>query len=138
MLKTEKIEISINKPLNPGDRIEMHFLTTDMFWITAVQIALIESRLENREDFRILNHSLPEYNKVIFTIEVLKTNPVIVTAAVIGAAIIGAGIITWLVLDKVYEIVESPAGTVALAGTGSLGIAALFIAVLLLLRHFRE
>jgi len=138
MLRTEKIEISKDEPLNPGDRIDMHFLTTDMFWITAAQIVLIESRLESREDFRILSWSLPEYNKVIFKVEVLKTNPVILTAAVIGAGIIGAGIITWLVLDKVYKIVESPAGTIALAGTGSLGIAALVIAVLLLLRHFRE
>ncbi len=87
----EKVEIDKNKPLKPGDRIEMYFKTTGMVWITAAQIAIIEYRLAGRQGFRILSWSLAGPNTVIFTVQVKKTNPVIVTAAVIGVAIIGAG-----------------------------------------------
>ena len=123
----EKIEIDINKPLNPGDVIEMQFKTTGMVWITATQIALIEWRLEGRKDFRIVSHSLPAMNKVIFEIKILKTNPVIVTAAVIGAAIIGAGVVAWLTLDKVLQITESPTGKVLAGGAVVAAILALLV-----------
>lgn len=128
----EKTEIDINKPLNPGDIIEMHFKTVGMVYITATQIALIEWRLEGRKDFFILSHSLPIGSEFFFTIQVLKTNPVIVTAAVIGAVIIGAGVVAWLTLDKVYQIMESPAGKAAVAGT-AVSFAALALIVILIL-----
>lgn len=130
----EKIEIDINKPLSPGDVIELHFMITGMFWITAAQIALIEYRLEKRKDFRILSHSLPAGNKVIFTAQVLKTNPIVVTAAVVGAAIIGAGVVAWLTLDKIYQIIESPAGKVAVGGTALFIPALAIIAILIFFR----
>jgi len=130
----EKIEIDINKPLNPGDIIEMHFKTTGMVWMTAAQIALIEYRLEKRNDFRIVSHSLPMGNEVFFTIRVLKTNPVIVTAAVIGAAIIGAGVVAWLTLDKVYQIIETPAGKTVIGGTALFLPAMAIISILMFLR----
>lgn len=126
----EKILIDKDKQLNAGDRVELHFITTGMVWITAAQIALIESRLEGRKDFTILSHSLPSNNRVIFSVQVLKTNPVIVTAAVIGAAIIGAGIVAWLTLDKVYQIMESPTGKAVI---GSTAVGVLTIALLALL-----
>lgn len=126
----EKIEIDINKPLNPGDIIEMQFKTIGMVWLTATQIALIEWRIEKRKDFRILSHSLPANNRVNFVIEVLKTNPVIVTAAVIGAVIIGAGVVAWLTLDKVYQITESPTGKVLAGGA----LVSAVVALLILLR----
>lgn len=130
----EKTEIDINKPLNPGDIIEMHFKTTGMVWMTAAQIALIEYRLEKRKDFCILSHSLPMGNRVIFTIKVLKTNPVIVTAAVIGGVIIGAGVVAWLTLDKVYQIIEAPAGKALVGGTALFLPALAIIAILMFLR----
>lgn len=130
----EKIEIDINKPLNPGDVIELHFIITGMFWITAAQIALIEYRLEKRKDFRIISHSLPSGNKVIFTARVLKTNPVVVTAAVIGAVIIGAGVVAWLTLDKIYQLIESPAGKVAVGATALFIPALAIIAILIFFR----
>jgi len=130
----EKIEIDKNKPLNPGDGIEMHFVTTGMVWLTAAQIALIEWQLEKRKDFRIMSHSLPAGNLVIFEINVLKTNPVVVTAAVIAAAIIGAGVVAWLTLDKVYQIIESPAGKAVVGGTAISFAALAVIAILILLR----
>jgi len=130
----EKIEIDKNKPLNPGDIIELHFRSPGMVWIAAAQIALIEWRLEKRKDFRMLSHSLPAGNRVIFTIKILKTNPVVLTAAVIGAAIIGAGVVAWLTLDKVYQIVESPVGKVAVGGTALFLPALAIIAIIFLLR----
>ena len=126
----EKIEIDKNKPLSPGDVIEMHFKTTGMFWLTATQIALIEYRLADRKDFWIINHDLPAGNEIIFTIRILKTNPVIVTAAVIGAIIIGAGVVAWLTLGKVYQIIESPTGKVLAGGA----IVAAIVALLVLLK----
>jgi len=130
----EKIEIDKNKQLNPGDIIEMHFKTTGMVWITATQIALIEWRLENRKDFYIIGHSLPANNRVIFMIKVLKTNPALLTAAVIGGLIIGAGVVAWLTLDKVYQIMESPAGKAVVGGTALSFAALAVIAILILVR----
>lgn len=129
----EKIEIDKNKPLNPGDIIEMHFSTMGMVWVKAAQIALIEWRLEGREDFTILSVSTPGTNTVIFTIQVKKTNPLIVTAAYIGAVIVGLGIV-WLIFDKVYQIVESPVGKVAVGGAAVSFAALAVIAILVLLR----
>jgi len=57
-----------------------------------------------------------------------------VTAAVIGAAIIGAGVVAWLTLDKVYQIVESPVGKVAVGGAAVSFAALAVIAILVLLR----
>jgi len=112
----EKIEIDKDKPLKPGDRIEMYFKTTGMVWITAAQIALIEYRLAGRQEFRILSWSLAGPNTVIFTVRINKTTPVVVTAAVTGGAIIGAGVVAGLTLDKVLQIIESPTGKVMAGG----------------------
>lgn len=130
----EKKEIDINSPLNPGDIVEMHFRITGMFWLTATQIALIEWRIGGRKDFRILSHSLPADNRVIFRIKVLQTNPLVITAAVIGAAIIGAGVVAWLTLDKVYQIIEAPAGKALIGGTALFLPALAIIAILIFLR----
>lgn len=139
----EKIEIDKNKQLEPGDIIEMHFKTAGMFWLTAAQIALVEWKLEKRKDFRVINHSLPSANRVIFTIRVEQPPPgtpqiyksgVGITAAVIGAVIIGAGVVAWLTLDKVYQIIESPAGKAVVGGTALSFAALAVIAILILLR----
>lgn len=143
----EKIEIDKNKLLLPGDRIEMHFNTTGMVWLTATQIAIIEWRLEGRKDFRIKNYSLPAYNRVIFTIDIIEPPKpkgdiavqqasIAVTAATI-AKIIGAIAIVgifYLTLDKVYQIIEAPAGKALIGGTAVSFAALALIAVLIFLR----
>jgi hypothetical protein len=137
----ERVEISDTKALNPGDRIEMHFKTSGMVWLQSTHIALIEYRLAGRKDFEIISNSLPEKNRVIFTIEIkqppkeepgLQRASVGLTAGIIAASIIAVGIVAWLTLDKVYQIQESPVGKIAVAGTG-VGIAAAGIAAVLLL-----
>lgn len=142
----EKKEIDKNKPLSPGDVIEMHFTTKGMTWLTATQIALLEWRLEKRKDFRILNHSYPVGNRFYFTIQITTPSEnqvptvykagigVTITAAIIGAAIIGAGVVAWLTLDKVYQIMETPAGKAAVTGTALFLPALAVVAILILLR----
>lgn len=125
----EKIEIDKNKPLKPGERIEMYFHSTSMVWITAAQIALIEYRLAGRPGFQILSWSLSGPNTVIFTVQIKKTNPVVVTAAVIGAAIIGAGVVAWLTLDKVLQIIESPTSKVMAGGAVVAAIVGLLVLI---------
>lgn len=129
----ERVEISTTKALSPGDLIEMHFKTIGLAWLKAAQIALIEWNLQGREGFEILSWQIPNPNAVIFKVKIKKTNPAVITAAVIGAAIIGAGVVAWLILDKVYQIVETPAGKIGFAGFGLATAAAVVAAVLSLL-----
>ncbi len=129
----ERIEIDKNKALSPGDIVELHFRSIGLFWIMATQLAAIEYRLSREKTFRILNWRISDKNKIIFKVEVLQTNPVIVTAVVIAAAIAGVGVIAWLTLDKVYQILETPAGKIGIAGIGSLGVVAAIAGLLVLL-----
>jgi hypothetical protein len=137
----QKVEIDKDKKLLPGDIIEMHFKTTGMAYIQAAQIALIEWRLAGRKDFQIVRNSLPENNRVIFTIEIVKPEdekPELQTAGISGtmiaAAICAVAVfgIFYLTLEKIYQIMESPEGKIAVAGSG-IGLAALGIAALLYL-----
>lgn len=123
----QRIEIDKDKPLNPGDRIEMHFKTTGMVWLTATQIALIEWRIGKRDDWEIISNSLPENNRVIFTIlikEPPKDEPKLQTASVTSALIaasilaVSVGILIRFTLGPIYQIIETPAGKIAVAGTG--------------------
>ncbi|GAH86253.1 unnamed protein product [marine sediment metagenome] len=137
----EKVIIDKDVPLNPGDIIEMHYITAGMGIITATQIALIEWRLEARKDFDILSYRLPPgSNRVIFTIQIkepvtddIQVASVAVTAAIIGAAIIGAGVIGLMTLDKILLIMESPAAKVGVVGFGGLAAAAAIVLVVGLL-----
>lgn len=137
----QRVEIDKDKKLLPGDIIEMHFRTTGMVYIQAAQIGLIEWRLSGRKDFSIIRNSLPENNRVIFTVEILKPEdekPGLQTAGITGAQIAAAIFavavfgIFYLSLEKIYQIMESPAGKAAVAGAG-IGLAALGIAALLLI-----
>ena len=125
----EKIAIDKNKPLDPGDVIELHFSTLGMVWLKATQIALIDYRLAGRKDFTILNWSTPGTYTVVFTVRIEKTNPVVVTAAVIGAAIIGAGVVAWLTLDKVLQVIESPTTKVMAGGAVVAAVIALLVLI---------
>ncbi len=118
-----KVLIDKEKRLAPSDVVELHFKSSGMQYLAAVQIAAIEYMLSGKEAFTILNWSIPENNVVIFTVRVNKTNPVIITCAIIAGLIIAVGVIAWLNLQKVYQIVDDPAGKLLLSGTGALAIA---------------
>jgi len=133
-----KIEISKDKPLSPGDLIEMQFRTYGGSWLRAAQLALIEKKLEGRGDFQVLSWTLIATNGVAFKIKILKSNPVILTAGIIGGIIIASGVVAWLTLDKVYQIMESPAGQIGVAGTGLLAAAAAIAAIITLLPRSKK
>jgi len=158
-----KVLIDKNQPLTRGDRVEMHFVSSGMAWIKAVQIALLDQRMANREDFVILNFETPVESPtlLIMRVEVLggprpagetpgatgswlqQPEPqtagvgVVITCASIAAVIVAAGIVYHLTLRETFlltaqtvqEVVKSPAGKVAVAGTG-IGLAAAGIAAL--------
>ena len=165
-----KVLIDKDQPLTRGDRVEMHFISSGMAWIKAVQIALLEQRMANREDFVILNFQTPVESPtmLIMTVEVLgglrpagetpgatgswieggPAEPplqtagvgVVITCASIAAVIVAAGIVYHLTLKETFliatqtfqEVVKSPIGKVAAAGTG-IGLAAAGIAALALI-----
>ena len=149
MLRTE---IDRNEPLFPGDEIEMHFNAWGPHWVylRASELAILKWRLEQQNpDYDLIGWEAPPAgDKLILTFRIKESSyqePApqvqqagIGTAAVIAVIVIGGGLFAWLSLDKIYRITDSPAGKVALVGTGSLGIAALVVAVLLLLRYYRE
>lgn len=129
----QKIEIDKNKSLEPGDLIEMHFKTFGGTWLNAGHIAFIEWNLAGRKDFTIISDRIPDSHTLIFEIRINKTNPVLLTAAIIGGIIIAAGLVAWLTFDKVYQILESPAGQIGVVGFGTLAIVAAIVIVLSLL-----
>lgn len=136
MLRTE---IDKDEPLQAGDVIEMHFKAYGPNWLylRAAELALIKWRCEQAHtDYELLSWQAPG-DKLILTFKVLKTNPVVVTAAIIAAMVIGGGVFAWLALDKVYKIATTPAAQVALAGTGALGITfAVIVGYLILSRYY--
>jgi len=146
MLRTE---IDKDEPLQPGDVIEMHFKAFGAWvYLRAAELAVLKWQLSKKNpDWEMTAWDSTTYSdKLILTFRILE--PVVSEpqvqqagvgmAAVIAAIVIGGGLFAWLSLDKIYKITDSPAGKIALAGTGSLGIAAAFVAVLLLLRYYRE
>lgn len=100
----EKIPIDINEPLNPGDLIELHFSSIGLVWIQAVQVALIEWRLKSRKDFTIVNSEVIDKTRLIFRVRIEKTNPVLITVAVIAGAIAVAGVGIWLTFTGAYKL----------------------------------
>ena len=148
MLKTE---IDRTEPLNPGDIIEMHFKFIGPNWVYlhAAELAVLEWQLRQGHPYWELRAWDSTTYSDRLVLEFLIKEPLadespqvqkagFVTPLIIAAIVIGGGLFAWLSLDKIYKITESPAGKIALAGTGSLGIAALVIAVLLLIRHYQE
>ncbi|MBA7496760.1 hypothetical protein ES702_07369 [subsurface metagenome] len=118
MLRTE---ISKDEPLFPGDVIEMQFKVFGLDWVyfRAAELAALIWRLEKKNpDWELIAwDSTTHKDKLLLTFRILKSNPVVVTAAVIAVIVVGGGLFSWLCLDKVYRISRTPAGQVALAGS---------------------
>ncbi len=146
MLRTE---IDKDEPLYPGDVIEMHFKTFGPDWIyfRAAELAVLKWRMsEKNPDYELIawDHTTHK-DKLILTFRILEpreSTPEIQQAgvgmaAIIAVIVIGGGLFTWLALDKVYKISSSPAGQVALAGTGALGLVfAVIVGCLVLSRYY--
>lgn len=150
MLRTE---INKDEPLFPGDVIEMHFKAFGPDWkyLRASELTILIWRLEQKNpDYELIGWSIRKdkvtlKDKLILTFRILEprepTEPqvqqaAIGTAAVIAVIVIGGGLFAWLCLDKIYRISSSPAGQVALAGTGALGLVFVVIVGYFLLSRY--
>ena len=126
-----KIPIDINEPLSPGDVILLHFRASGPTWIKAGQVALIEHGLKKREEFTILSTDYLQTDGVIFKVRIEKTNPVLITAAVIVGAILTIGGLAALALGWSYMKAEKIIVPVTIS---IVAIAAAVIAFLVLVK----
>jgi len=142
MLKTE---IPKDEPLFPGDKIEMRFkfLGPNWVYLHAAELAIIEYKLRQKHPYwkMVSWDSTSDPERLILEFEIKGPSPEetpqvmqagVVTGVIIAATVIGGGLFMWLSLEAVYKITDSPAGKVALAGAGSMGIGTVIIAGLLL------
>ena len=133
-----RIEIDQNKPLNPGDIIELDFKISGWVWSQAAEIALIESYCKDRTDWEIVSNSLPADNRITFKILIKSSAPqepelqragLGVNCILIAGTIATAGVVGWLLLDKCYQVGGSTGGQIALSGAGAAGWALLIFIV---------
>lgn len=155
-------KIDRNQALTRGDRVELHFVSSGMAWIKAVQIVQLEQAMEGRTDWRIIGWETPvEFpTLLIMRVEVLEgkrpagqtpgatgewlatplvATAIIVTCASIAGVIITAGIVYNLTLKETFLVWAETASEIASSPVGKvaaagtgLGIAAAGIAALLL------
>lgn len=122
------IEIDKNKELKPGDDVFLYFKAPGATWLKATEAALVENALEKRNEFRIISIDYLQEGYIIFEIEVLKTNPVVVTVLYIVSAVLAAVavlLIAGWTFEKAELVVKAPA-------TKAISAAALIIAGLML------
>lgn len=132
-----KIEITKDAILMPGDTIELHYTVLGPAWLKAVQLEMIESRLEKDPRFYMYSQKWTgeKGNRLIITVQVIKPPaaagqeaqqagvPVATLLIVVGSA--AAALFVWLSLEKMYKIVETPTGAVLGIGVVAIGIMAL-------------
>ena len=99
-----KTEIDKDQALNPGDVVDLHFITPGGDWLKAGEAAVVEWSLEGREEFKVRSIDYWQPGKVILTVEVQQTNPVVVTVAVICGAIAVAALAFGWMFDKAYLV----------------------------------
>ncbi len=130
------IEIDKDAPVQAGDRVRLYFTIRGPLYLKATQLALIDKALEMQKAWRIKSWTTPpDTNQVIFTVDILKTNPIVVTCAAIAGVIVIAGITLWLTFDKAEKAIPTVFETTT-AKTLSVG-AVLFI-LFLIYRAYRS
>ncbi len=136
-----KQEITKDAMLMPGDEIELHYRIIGPALMQAVQIAIVESKINKDERFYLRGYTPAESNDTanyIFrvtvkqpprpeTIDPNKTPepmeaaiPIAALLIVIGSAF--AGLFLFMSLQKIYKIIQTPAGAV-LGVSGAVGLA---------------
>ena len=100
----QKIEIDKDQTLDPGDVVDLHFITPGGDWLKATEAAVVEWSLEGREDFSVTTIDYWQPGKVVVTVEVQQTNPVVVTVAVICGAIALAALAFGWMFEKAYLV----------------------------------
>ena len=128
-----KIEIDKDRELNPGDVVLLHFKAPGATWLKSTVCAMVESSLERRNEFMITSIDYWQPGKVVFEVEVLETNPVIVTVGYIVSAVLGTTAVFlaagWM-FEKAELVVKAPA-------VKAISIGILIVAGLLLFSFFK-
>ncbi len=123
-----RTEIDRNAELLPGEIIELEFIARGFVLLRAVQMAIIENKLNREPNYDVLGWRLEDNDRrVIFKVKIIEPPAgVEVQRAGIGAAIawavvvIGGGLFVWLSLDKIYKITETPAGKMAISAAAAI------------------
>ena len=127
----EKIEIDKEQVLDPGDVVDLHFKTPGGDWLKATEAAIVEWSLEGRKDFKVRSIDYWQPGKVIVTVEVQQTNPVVVTVAVICGAIAVAAIAFGWMFEKAYLVAKTVPAQV-------LSVGLIVVAVIVTFMYFKR
>lgn len=150
-------KIDKDKPLNPGDLVQLDFRILSGLWLSSMEIAMIESQLSNRDDWEIISNNIPAQGRITFTVKVKDYPPegswlqnparpaglvfttIAVTAVTIAASICAVGLITSLVFYEarlfVKETSATVGGQIASTGIGAAGVAFLLYVIYKFLRE---
>lgn len=115
-------KIPEDKPLQPGDTVRLTFSAPGPFFFKAMEAAMIESSLANKEGYRLTSIDYMTPGKMIFKLRIVKTNPFVVTVLVITAGIMIVGYAVGLMFESAEQFVEAikdlvvPAGVIAIVG----------------------
>ena len=123
-----RTEIDKNTELAPGDIIEIEFITRGFTYLRAVQMAIIENKLDRDPSYNVLSWRLEENDRrVIFRIQIVEPaagveiqRAGIGTAIAWGIVVVAGGLFVWLSLDKIYKITEAPAGKLAITAAAAI------------------
>lgn len=145
----EKIEITEDTPLQPGDKLEIHFKTVGLSWIQLAQTYFINKTLKKKyPNFEIQDWGVDaDKNTIVFKVLVLDPNILkpeepqvqqasVITAGVIIAVILGvlAPIAWYFTVSGIYKLtekaLESPTGKIALGAATGIVTAILAIVIL--------
>jgi len=133
-----KVEITKDTKVLPGDELEFHYDVSPGLWLKAVQMAMIETRLEKEKRFRIEGYEFQgDYDRdLVIRIRVItppKDEPpevqeagVPVAYIILAIAAAASALFVWLSLGKMYKITSSGTGTVV-----SIGAVAIILLILL-------
>lgn len=145
-------EIKNTDEVAKGDQLRFTYRSTGLAWLTAAQLAIVESRLQ-KKGFKIISEENTNQQIIVeCTFEPAQSDePQIQQASIVSGAVILAaaaavtGLVLWLLLDKVEKwtaetasavsetiqsVTSTPAGQALFAGGGvfmaGLGIALVY------------
>jgi len=123
-MKMMLTEVDKDQALNPGDVVFLYFKAPGPAWMKAIECAMVESSVENNRAFEIVSVDYWQPQRVIYEVEILQTNPVLVTVGFIVAAILataGLALAAGWMFEKAELVAKTPAAKI---GVGALAVSA--------------